>query len=160
MSKLEENTKLFYTELNNDCDINKLLEIAKKGILLYEPLYKYEKIKNHEYIIDISLLGNQLILINTIEQYNRFKNYTINPNNLNRPLYNSFHFENISCYMTIIVNKFFIEQLINEENDLFINKLLCNSNNSNFYLLKQRTKWPLKMICFNFQWPFSTLFWI
>jgi len=30
MTKLEENTKLLYKELNDDCGINKLLKITKE----------------------------------------------------------------------------------------------------------------------------------
>ena len=89
---LEKNTKLFFAELNNDCNVNKLLEIAKKGILLYEPLFKYEKIKNHEYVVDISLIGNQYLLINTKKQYNRFK-YIIIQNTLNINLCKSINFD-------------------------------------------------------------------
>jgi len=36
---IEENTKKFYIELNGNCDPEKLLEISKKGVLLYESLF-------------------------------------------------------------------------------------------------------------------------
>ncbi|ORX88239.1 hypothetical protein BCR32DRAFT_298833 [Anaeromyces robustus] len=73
MIEIEENTKLFYKELNGSCNVKKLLEIAEKCFMLYEPLFEYDNIKNNEYVVDISLLGNQYFVINTIEQYNRFK---------------------------------------------------------------------------------------
>jgi len=31
-STIENNTRLFYNELNNECDPNKLLNIARQGI--------------------------------------------------------------------------------------------------------------------------------
>ncbi|KAG4082197.1 hypothetical protein H8356DRAFT_970252, partial [Neocallimastix lanati (nom. inval.)] len=59
--------------LNSECDPEKLLYIAKKGIFLDEPLLKYEKIKNHEYVVDISIMGKQFYTINNKKQYNRLK---------------------------------------------------------------------------------------
>jgi len=37
-STIENNTRLFYSELNNEYDPNKLLNIARQGIFLKEPL--------------------------------------------------------------------------------------------------------------------------
>jgi len=72
MIEIEKNTNLFYKELNSTCDINKLLNFAKKGIFLYEPLFKYDKIKYHESVIDISLYSRQYFFIYNKKQYNRF----------------------------------------------------------------------------------------
>ncbi|KAG4081675.1 hypothetical protein H8356DRAFT_1319905 [Neocallimastix lanati (nom. inval.)] len=65
MSKsFEENTKDFYDELNGECDPKRLLYIAEKGIFLKEPLFKYDKIKDNEYVVDISYLLEDFIKIN------------------------------------------------------------------------------------------------
>ncbi|KAG4094821.1 hypothetical protein H8356DRAFT_1427690 [Neocallimastix lanati (nom. inval.)] len=65
MSKtFEENTKDFYKELNGECDPEKLLNIAKQGIFLEKPLLNYKSIKDHEYVVDISIITNQLYMIN------------------------------------------------------------------------------------------------
>ncbi|KAG4082871.1 hypothetical protein H8356DRAFT_1351908 [Neocallimastix lanati (nom. inval.)] len=62
MSKTyEENTKDFYNELNGECDPEKLLYIAKQGIFLKEPLFKYKKIKNHEFVVDISVINEKFL---------------------------------------------------------------------------------------------------
>jgi len=71
MENTEKNTKLFYKELKNNCDPKKLLNIAKQGIFLYSPLFKYEKIKYHENVVDISILSHQYFMIYTKKQYNR-----------------------------------------------------------------------------------------
>jgi len=42
MNNFEKNTKLFYQELNNNCDPEILLKLAKEGICLYEPLFNYD----------------------------------------------------------------------------------------------------------------------
>jgi len=136
MVKLEENTKLFYDELNLECNINKLLDIAKKGILLYEPLFNYEKIKYHEYIIDISLMGNQYFVIYTKEQYNGLKSYITFPKSYNKLVVfslDSWYFNSIPYCKSIIINIFLIEQLFEEQDENIINKLLVD--NCNFFLL-------------------------
>ena len=61
MNEIEINTNLFYEELFNSCNPDTLLKIAQKGICLYYPLYKYEKIKNHEYVIEISILAISIL---------------------------------------------------------------------------------------------------
>ncbi|KAG4086879.1 hypothetical protein H8356DRAFT_1372091 [Neocallimastix lanati (nom. inval.)] len=85
----EENMKEFYKELNGKCNPDKLLEIAKRGIYLYEPLLKYEKIKNHVYVVDISMMAGQYFMINNIKKiksieidYN-YINFKLNENNNN-----------------------------------------------------------------------------
>lgn len=70
---IERNTKLFYEELENDCNPEKLLDLAKDNIFLYEPLFKYEKIKYHEYVIDISIYAKQYFMIYNDKQYESFK---------------------------------------------------------------------------------------
>ncbi|KAG4104868.1 hypothetical protein H8356DRAFT_926209, partial [Neocallimastix lanati (nom. inval.)] len=56
-------------ELVSTCNPERLLEIARKGIYLYEPLFNYNKIKNHECVIEISLLASQYFRIDNIKQY-------------------------------------------------------------------------------------------
>jgi len=108
----EKNTEEFYKELNNDyCCPEKLLEIARQGIFLYESLCKNDKIKNHEYVIEISLLAGQNFMINNNKQYNRFKEIilsktTIFLNCVATPRVKYFK-ENYS--KLIIPNKFFID---------------------------------------------------
>jgi len=45
--KFENNTIRFYEELENECNLEKLLNIAKDGIFLYKPLFYYDKIKKY-----------------------------------------------------------------------------------------------------------------
>jgi len=40
MTVYEKNTDEFYKELNGNCYPEKLLEIARKGVYLYEPMIK------------------------------------------------------------------------------------------------------------------------
>ncbi|ORX77900.1 hypothetical protein BCR32DRAFT_282771 [Anaeromyces robustus] len=119
MNNLERNTELFYKELNNDCNPENLLKIAKDGIYLYEPLFNYEKIKNHVYAIEISILASQYFMINNIEQYNEFikicqketKDLTIEivPFSSKEVRY---------IFKLIIPNKFLLEQLFNEQDEI------------------------------------------
>jgi len=69
MNNFEKNTKLFYEEINHNCDPDILLKLAKEGIFLYEPLLKYNKIKKYEYVVDISILSRQYFMI--YKQYHR-----------------------------------------------------------------------------------------
>ncbi|ORX56593.1 hypothetical protein BCR36DRAFT_345861, partial [Piromyces finnis] len=126
----EENTKDFYNELNGECDIERLLDIAKQGIFLKEPLFKYDKIKSHEYVVDISIINNQYFLINNDKQYNRlkyFKNYNYH-SNVHTPEYYC-----NGIFSLIIVNKFFIDKLLSEKDEDFI-KEIRKSNEKEFYL--------------------------
>lgn len=70
MEEIVINTNLFYEELNSTCNPETLLSIAGRDICLYEPLYKYDKIKNHKYIIDISCITNKHFMIFNDNQYN------------------------------------------------------------------------------------------
>jgi len=74
----EENTDEFYKELNGNFDPDKLLEIARHGMYLYEPLFKYEKIKNHVNVVDISIMAGQYFMVNNDEQYERIKYIVLN----------------------------------------------------------------------------------
>ena len=67
--KKKKNTEVFYKEFNENCCPEKLLEIERKGVYFYEPLFKYDKIKNHENVIDISIVANQYFLINNDNQF-------------------------------------------------------------------------------------------
>ncbi|OUM63913.1 hypothetical protein PIROE2DRAFT_9444 [Piromyces sp. E2] len=97
----EENTKLFYEELNGNGNPNKLLEIARRGIFLYEPLIKNEKIKDHENAIEISLLARQFFMINTDRQYEKFMDIVSR-----KEEYPLFPFEK---------NEFFMKKLLEEK---------------------------------------------
>lgn len=104
---IERNTKLFYEELENDCNPEKLLDLAKDNIFLYEPLFKYEKIKYHEYVIDISIYAKQYFMIYNDKQYESFKFF----------ICSSKHPDYSIC---AILNEFLINKLINEKNHDFI----------------------------------------
>ncbi|ORX84448.1 hypothetical protein BCR32DRAFT_291337 [Anaeromyces robustus] len=75
-----ENTEEFYKELNNEfINYSKLLEIARKGIYLNEPLTnKY----SHAFMIDISILANQHFTVNNDNQYYRLKYFIIHVSNI------------------------------------------------------------------------------
>jgi len=134
MSKsFEENTKDFYKELNGKCDPKRLLYIAEQGIFLKEPLFKYDKIKDHEYVVDISIISDQFFLINNNKQYNRFK-YFFKEFRYN---YNKYKHLNPSfyCYCSlIIINKYFIDKLLYEKDEDFL-KEVVGDRDIRFYLL-------------------------
>jgi len=64
------NTRAFYKEYENKCRPNKLLNISKRGIELYEPLNSYKI--SHSNLIDISLITKQLFVITNLNQYRAF----------------------------------------------------------------------------------------
>ena len=135
MSKsFEENTKDFYDELNGECDPKRLLYIAEKGIFLKEPLFKYDKIKDHEYVVDISVISDQFFLINNNKQYNRLKYFFKE----DRYIYDKYRHLTPSCndyFSLIIINKYFIEKLLYEKDENFLNEVISTRENVNFYLL-------------------------
>ncbi|KAL6592819.1 hypothetical protein LY90DRAFT_520022 [Neocallimastix californiae] len=124
MSKtFEENTEDFYKELNGECDPKKLLYIAEQGIFLKEPLFKYDKIKDHEYVVDISVISNQYFLINNNKQYNRIK-YFFKENDY---IYDKYRHLNRFCFSScslIIINKYFIDKLLNEKDEKFLKEVI------------------------------------
>ncbi|KAL6612885.1 hypothetical protein U3516DRAFT_548781 [Neocallimastix sp. 'constans'] len=133
MSKsFEENTKDFYKELNGKCDPKRLLFIAEQGIFLKEPLFNYDKIKDHEFVVDISIINNQFFLINNDKQYNRLKYFYKEY----RSIFNKYYplNEEISNFQSlIIINKFFIDKLLNERDNEFLEEIIAKSE-MNFYL--------------------------
>jgi len=116
----EENTNEFYKELNSNCDPDKLLEIAKHGIYLYEPLFKYEKIKNHVNVIEISILANQFFMINNDNQYNKL--IYIYTNRCKSKLYKN---NEEYIFNLIIMNKYIIDKILMNENEGVVYRL-CN----------------------------------
>jgi len=111
----EENTKLFYEELNGDGNPEKLLEIAKRGIFLKEPLFKNEKlIKNHENAIEISILARQFFMINNDRQYEKFMNIVSGEEE-----YPLFPFQpsdtRKNYFFLVIENEFFVKKLLKEK---------------------------------------------
>jgi len=68
MNEIEKNTEDFYNELNNECNIGKLKDIAKNKIFLYEPLFIYGKIKYEKFVITLSVESHQSFMIYNIEQ--------------------------------------------------------------------------------------------
>jgi len=141
MDEIEINTNLFYEELFNSCNPDTLLKIAQKGICLYYPLYKYEKIKNHEYVVDISIISKQHFMIFNNIQYNRVVHYLINT-------------DEYIFASKIIINKFFLDKIINETYynviDKYIDKLYNYSNTMiPDYLIKYLLKYDYITIDFN-----------
>ncbi|ORX77901.1 hypothetical protein BCR32DRAFT_247564 [Anaeromyces robustus] len=134
----EKNTDLFYKELNGDCNENVLLEIAKKGIFLYESLFNHDKLKNHDYVIDISILARQYFMINTESQYEHFFEIMENFEKYNIfSLYKNRYY----CGKLIIMNKFFINKLYKEKNDQRISLILNSYHNS--LILKNLYKYKI-----------------
>ncbi|KAG4082268.1 hypothetical protein H8356DRAFT_1753968 [Neocallimastix lanati (nom. inval.)] len=112
--EVNDNTKKFYDELEGKCEPEILLEIAKKGIFLYEPLCKYDKIKNHKYVVLISILAEQYFMINNDVQYTELKNIILS------------NMEYTFTYKTkvinlLIVNEFILNKILNEKNIKVIN---------------------------------------
>jgi len=105
MYPVDINTKEFYKELNNGCDIKKLESIAEKGIFLYEPLIKYDKIKDTESCIKISFNAFQIVFVNNIQQYNIFIE-----------LANNFYQKYL--LRTFIPNEYIIKTLINDTSNI------------------------------------------
>ncbi|KAG4082423.1 hypothetical protein H8356DRAFT_1019070 [Neocallimastix lanati (nom. inval.)] len=137
MSKsFEENTKDFYDELNGECDPKRLLYIAEQGIFLKEPLFKYDKIKDHEYVVDISVISDQFFLINNNKQYNRLKYFFKE----DRYIYDKYRHLTPSCndyFSLVIINKYFIEKLLYEKDENFLNEVISTREN---YLLEDFIK--------------------
>jgi len=132
MIEIEENTINFYQELHNECDPEKLLKIAKKGIFLIRPFFNYDKIKNHEYVVDISLYSKQYFFINNERQYERLTNFLFT---------NEIPF--ITSY--IIINKYFMEKLYNEKRINIINQFFEHyfPMNEKEYILNYLIKYNL-----------------
>ncbi|ORY05941.1 hypothetical protein LY90DRAFT_678417 [Neocallimastix californiae] len=111
MSKTyEENTKYFYNELNGECDPERLLCIAEQGIFLKEPLFKYDKIKDHE-----------------LKYFFMEEDY----------IYGKYC--HLNCFLgkyssLIIINKYFIDKLLYEKDKEFLEKVV-NKSETEFYLL-------------------------
>jgi len=117
----DEDIKNFYDEYNTICNPTKLLEIAKRGILLYEPLDS-DKL-GHPYLVDISVLAHQNFMVSNIDHYNRFKTLIV---------HNQYNDEYIhsSIFNLLIINKTFIDFFI-FDND-FIEYLMNNDESNNF----------------------------
>jgi len=134
MDKFEKNTILFYEELNNNCNPEILLNIAKKGIFLIEPLFNlsnYEKIKNHEHVVEISILADQFFTVNNEKQYKKYVELSKNKS-ISDKLYPYEHDSEI-FYKLIIPNVFFFQQLMKETDEDFINEYI--EYNKNYFLL-------------------------
>ncbi|ORX85866.1 hypothetical protein BCR32DRAFT_275952 [Anaeromyces robustus] len=68
----EKNTALFYEELEKEsCDVELLYNLSLDGIRLYRPLYRYKKIRHHDYVVDISLMNKQYFKIYNDSQFKR-----------------------------------------------------------------------------------------
>jgi len=140
MSKNDSNTLLFYKELNSTCNPEKLLEIANKGIFLYEPLYTYNNIKYHEYVVDISFTANQNFMIFNDKQYKRLV-YFLTNNDKNNSIKN------------IVINKYFLSKLMSETDYNVINNYISNLeksllNESMDYIIKYLFKYNYVSIQF------------
>lgn len=117
----DEDIKAFYDEYNTGCNPENLLEIAKRGILLYEPLNSLKLV--HPYLVDISVLAHQNYMITNIDQYNRIK--TLIASDQYNDAYN-----NSLVFNLLIINKTFIDFYIND--DEFIEYLMHNDSNNQF----------------------------
>jgi len=115
----DEDIKAFYDEYNTICNPTKLLEIAKRGILLYEPLDSLKLV--HPYLVDISVLAHQNYMISNIDQYNRIKTLIVSD------LYDEYNQNNI--LNLLIINKTFIDFFIFD--NVFIEFLMNNTKNDN-----------------------------
>ncbi|ORX96175.1 hypothetical protein LY90DRAFT_678922 [Neocallimastix californiae] len=111
-NKIEINTELFYKELKKEnCNPEILLSLSKEGIFLSEPLYKYDNIKYHEYVIDISLENSQFIKIFNECQYNRFKKL------IKKYYYVSGKYVILPITYLVILDEFFIKLLWDEKDE-------------------------------------------
>ncbi|ORX80980.1 hypothetical protein BCR32DRAFT_327501 [Anaeromyces robustus] len=117
----DEDIKAFYDEYNNNCNPIKLLEIAKRGILLYEPLNSLRLV--HPYLVDISVLAHQNYIITNIDQYNRFKTLFLSGQYQDE-------FNHSLVFNLLIINKTFIDFYINDNE--FIGYLMENESNDRF----------------------------
>jgi len=117
----DEDIKDFYDEYNTICNPTKLLEIAKRGILLYEPLDS-DKLQ-HPYLVDISVLAHQNFMVSNIDHYNRFKTLIVCDQ------YNDEYIHN-NIFNLLIINKTFIDFFI-FDND-FIEYLMNNISSYNY----------------------------
>ncbi|OUM63935.1 hypothetical protein PIROE2DRAFT_9467 [Piromyces sp. E2] len=118
MTSFEKKTKLFYKELKNECNPDQLLGIAKQGIFLYEPLFKFDKINDHENVVEISIFAKQFFVINTKKQYEKLIQLTFSELNNNSEI--NPYLEKNELFSLIIINQFLIEELMKETNEEFI----------------------------------------
>jgi len=120
MTEYEINTESFYQELNGLCRPDKLLNIAKKGIFLYEPLFQYKSIQEHEYVVYISALAKQYFMIFNEQQYLAFVKNINNVSNFNVYVeLNRFDY----CRL-VIINEYFLDRLLQETNELLLMTIL------------------------------------
>jgi len=137
MEKVEQNTKNFYEELKGDCDIEKLKNIAKEKIFLYEPLFKYDKIKYDPFVIKTSFESYQNFMIYTLEQYNEFINLVKQCNDNNSNYIDTIYPYEVSYKNTLfILNKELINFLVKDkDNESTLNTLLkFHENGCSIYL--------------------------
>eukprot|EP00833_Pecoramyces_ruminatium_P013634 jgi/Orpsp1_1/1187666/evm.model.d7180000059314.1 len=145
----EKNTELLYKELNSNCNPDVLLQIAKNGIFLYEPLFKNNKLKYHENVIEISVLAGQYFMVLNRKQYQKFKElssikyYNIYP--LMTKSYN--------IYTLLVINKYLIEQLMIEENDNFLLTILDNVHNKLLLLYSYKYNFISTKTFYTFYYP-------
>ena len=89
-----------------------------------------KKIKDHEYVVDISIMSKQFFMINNKKQYNRLK-FWYKKGNISVKKYEYIHLFEI--FMYIIGNKYLIENLLKENDDEFLISVIRYKRN-NFYL--------------------------
>jgi len=117
----DEDIKAFYDEYNTICNPERLLEIAKRGILLYEPLNPLRLA--HPYLVDISVLAHQNYMITNIDQYNRMKKLVVSEQYKDQ-------YNNSMVFNLLIINKTFIDFYIYDNE--FIEYLMNNDAYNNF----------------------------
>jgi len=135
------NTRSFYKEYNNKCKPDKLLNIAKKGIELYEPLNSYRL--SHSNLIDISIISKQLFMITNLNQYRKFYtnikylNENSNYENEKFIIYNKF-LTKYTINDNILINKYFLNYNIFYLPNFIFNKAVSyNYIDSNFYIFQK-----------------------
>jgi len=145
----EKNTELFYKELNSNCNPYILLQIAKKGIFLYEPLFFNDKLKYHENIIEISVLAGQYFMILNRKQYQKFKELS------SIKIYNIYPFMNnpYNIYKLLIINKYLMEQLMIEEDENFLLTILDNIHNKLLLLYSYKYNFISTKTFYTFYYP-------
>jgi len=120
----EENTKLFYNELQKKpCNFDLLYKLSLDGIFLYKPLFNYENIKYHKYEVSISIKYKQYFMINTRKQFRQFVDILKEK-------------KSIILFNLVIPNKYFINKIVNDrEVNQFLHCIFDDMYNIQLYYL-------------------------
>ena len=130
MNDIKINTILFYTELSENCNPKKLLEIVRNGVdfnINRRVLEEKDKIKYHINAVEICLLAGTNFVIYNNQQYKKFKYFYFRENSIDLLFKNcprstkdvcAFGFSSICSnedYLKLIIpNEFFVKKFIND----------------------------------------------